>query len=50
MNTTVKIKARSRIREEENEKVRILDGRLAFLLSKLQTDEESRDFHYSNSV
>ena len=43
----LKEEAKSRIREEEtckdaNEKVRTLDGRIAFLLSKLQSDEEAR--------
>ncbi|EJK69450.1 hypothetical protein THAOC_09291, partial [Thalassiosira oceanica] len=43
----LKDEAKSRIREEElckdaQEKVRTLDGRLAFLLNRLQTDEEAR--------
>ena len=43
----LKEEAKCRIREEEagkeaNEKVRTLDGRLAFLLNRLQTDEEAR--------
>ncbi len=43
----MKEEAKSRIREEEackeaNEKVRTLDGCIAFLLSKLQSDEEAR--------
>ena len=43
----LKDEAKGRIREEElatsaREKVRTLDGRLAFLLNRLQTDEEAR--------
>ena len=43
----LKEEAKCRIREEEackeaNEKVRTMDGRLAFLLNRLQTDEEAR--------
>ena len=43
----LKEEAKSRIREEEtckeaNDKVRTLDGRLAFLLNRPQTDEEAR--------
>ena len=43
----LKDEAKTRLREEEackeaNEKVQTLDGRLAFLLNRLQTDEEAR--------
>ena len=43
----LKEEAKSRIREEEtckeaNDKVRTLDGRLAFLFNRPQTDEEAR--------
>ena len=43
----LKEESRTRLREEEaskeaNEKVQTLDGRLAFLLNRLQTDEEAR--------
>lgn len=47
LSQKLKEEAKCRIREEEagkeaTEKVRTLDGRLAFLLSRLQTDEEAR--------
>ena len=47
LSQKLKEEAKCRIREEEagkeaNEKVRTLDGRLAFLLNRLQTDEEAR--------
>jgi len=47
LDQKLKEEAKSRIREEEackeaNKKVRTLDGRIAFLLSKLQSDEEAR--------
>jgi len=48
----LKEEAKCRIREEEaskvaNEKVRTMDGRLAFLLNRLQTDEEARSVQQS---
>ena len=47
LSQKLKEEAKCRIREEEagkeaTEKVRTLDGRLAFLLNRLQTDEEAR--------
>lgn len=50
----LKDETKCRIREEEacneaKEKVHVLDGRLAFLLNKLQTDEEARSVQQEDS-